>query len=66
MVAAGLGASIVPAEVISEPQSAAGIVWRPLEPELTRTLALAQRRDKPADTALGFVREALLRLAVTP
>ena len=36
---------------------------RPLEPALTRTLALAQRRDKPSDPALAHVREALLSLA---
>jgi hypothetical protein len=30
---------------------------------LTRTLALAQRRDKPGDAALQHVREALLTLA---
>jgi DNA-binding transcriptional LysR family regulator len=63
MVAAGLGASIVPAAVISEPHAGADIVARPLEPKLMRTLALIQRRDKPGDAALQFVREALLRLA---
>ena len=63
MVAAGLGASIVPAAVISEPHAGADIVSRPLEPALNRTLALAQRRDKPGDAALQHVREALLRLA---
>ena len=63
MVAAGLGASIVPAAVVSEPHAGADIVSRPLEPALTRTLALAQRRDKPSDPALAHVREALLSLA---
>ena len=63
MVAAGLGASIVPASVISEPHASAHIIARPLEPALTRTLALAQRRDKPGDAALTHVREALLSLA---
>jgi DNA-binding transcriptional LysR family regulator len=63
MVAAGLGASIVPAAVVSEPHAGADIVSRPLEPPLTRTLALVQRRDKPSDPVLAHVREALLSLA---
>jgi len=63
MVAAGLGASIVPAAVVSEPHAGSDIVVRPLEPALTRTLVLAQRRDKPSDPALTHVREALLSLA---
>ncbi len=63
MVAAGLGASIVPAAVVSEPHAGSDIVARPLEPALTRTLVLAQRRDKPSDRALAHVREALLSLA---
>jgi DNA-binding transcriptional LysR family regulator len=63
MVAAGLGASIVPAAVVSEPHAGSDIVARPLEPALTRTLVLAQRRDKPSDPALAHVREALLSLA---
>jgi DNA-binding transcriptional LysR family regulator len=63
MVAAGLGASIVPAAVVSEPHAGNDIVARPLEPPLTRTLVLAQRRDKPSDPALAHVREALLSLA---
>jgi DNA-binding transcriptional LysR family regulator len=63
MVAAGLGASIVPAAVVSEPHAGNDIVARPLEPPLTRTLVLAQRRDKPSDPALAHVRQALLSLA---
>jgi DNA-binding transcriptional LysR family regulator len=63
MVAAGLGASVVPAAVVSERHPGADVVARPLKPALSRTLALAQRRDKPSDPALGYVREALLGLA---
>ena len=63
MVAAGLGASIVPAAVVSEQHAGPDIVVRPLKPALIRTLALAQRRDKPSDPALAYVREALLSLA---
>jgi DNA-binding transcriptional LysR family regulator len=53
----------VPAAVVSEPHAGADIVSRPLEPPLTRTLALVQRRDKPSDPVLTHVREALLSLA---
>jgi len=63
MVASGLGASIVPAAAISKEDLAAGLVVRPLEPPLTRTLALVQRRDKPSDPALQHVRGALMSLA---
>jgi DNA-binding transcriptional LysR family regulator len=63
MVASGLGASIVPEAAVSEADVRAGIVTRPLKPALSRTLALVQRRDKPADTAMQHVREALLTLA---
>jgi DNA-binding transcriptional LysR family regulator len=63
MVAAGLGASVVPRSVVSEGHDGANVVARPLEPALYRTLALAQRRDKPSDIALAHVREALLTLA---
>ncbi len=62
MVASGLGASIVPAAALSEAERG-GLTARPLEPTLTRTLALVQRRDKPADAALQAVRSALLTLA---
>ena len=63
MVAAGLGASIVPLAAVSAEGAAPGIVWRPLKPALSRQLALVQRRDKPTDTALQHVRSALLSLA---
>jgi DNA-binding transcriptional LysR family regulator len=63
MVAAGLGASVVPAAVVSERHPGTDIAFRPLQPALNRTLALAQRRDKPHDLARSYVREALLTLA---
>jgi DNA-binding transcriptional LysR family regulator len=62
MVAAGLGASIVPAAAVSRAELDGGLAVRPLKPALTRTLALVQRRDKPADAALDRVRAALLSL----
>jgi len=63
MVASGLGASIVPEAAITEQEANGGLVARPLKPALTRTLALTQRRDKPADAAHQHVRAALLTLA---
>jgi len=63
MVASGLGASIVPAAAINASIDRSSLASRPLTPALTRTLALVQRRDKPADAALGHVREALMALA---
>jgi DNA-binding transcriptional LysR family regulator len=63
MVASGLGVSIVPAAAIADPHDKSSLAARPLKPALTRTLALVQRRDKPADAALDHVRAALLTLA---
>ncbi len=63
MVASGLGASIVPAAAVTEQEANGGLVARPLKPTLSRTLALAQRRDKPPDAAHQHVRAALLTLA---
>ncbi|HJZ33116.1 MAG TPA: LysR family transcriptional regulator [Hyphomicrobiaceae bacterium] len=62
MVAAGLGASIVPLAAVSKENARHDLVARPLRPALQRTLALIQRRDKIDDTALKRVREALLAL----
>jgi DNA-binding transcriptional LysR family regulator len=62
MVAAGLGASIVPAAVVAGKERGAGLIARPLDPPLSRTLGLVQRRDKPDDKALRYVRQALLTL----
>jgi DNA-binding transcriptional LysR family regulator len=63
MVASGLGASIVPAAAISKGERDTQLIARPLRPELARTLALVQRRDKPGDAALQVVRGALMSLA---
>src|SRR5262249_60614575 len=62
MVAAGLGASIVPLAAVSKENARHDLVARPLRPALQRTLALIQRRDKIDDTALKRVREAFLTL----
>jgi DNA-binding transcriptional LysR family regulator len=59
MVAAGLGASIVPLAAVSRENARNDLVARPLRPQLSRTLALIQRRDKEPDSALSQVRAAL-------
>jgi DNA-binding transcriptional LysR family regulator len=59
MVAAGLGASIVPLAAVSRENARHDLVARPLRPGLTRTLALIQRRDRADDAALREVRTAL-------
>lgn len=52
--------SIVPEAAI--PARSSGIVVRPLQPPLQRTLALIQHRSKPDEPALEIVRNALLML----
>lgn len=59
-VASNLGMSIVPEIVVA--QHAADIVARPLQPPLSRTLALIEHRNKPNERALEIVRNALLAL----
>jgi DNA-binding transcriptional LysR family regulator len=63
IVAAGLGASILPFESVMRRPVPEGMMARPLSPPIYRRLSLIQRRDKEADRALGLVREALLELA---
>lgn len=59
-VASNLGMSIVPEIVVAN--HAPGIVVRPLRPQLSRTLALIEHRNKPNEPALEIVRNALLAL----
>jgi DNA-binding transcriptional LysR family regulator len=58
VVAAGLGISIVPEIAVAKPSR--DLVVRPLSPPLARTLALIAHRNKPEDTALKIVRDAIL------
>ena len=58
VVASGLGISIVPEIAVAKPNR--DLVVRPLSPSLGRTLALIQHRNKPDDTALKIVRDAIL------
>jgi len=62
VVAAGLGVSIVPEMVVAR----LDVIVRPLNPPLTRTLALIQHRSKHDDRALQIVRNALLELTNLP
>lgn len=66
LVAAGLGASIVPSSALEGVHTKQAYVARPLSPPVARTLAVIQRRDKPDDKALRIVREALLTLRRKP
>jgi DNA-binding transcriptional LysR family regulator len=59
-VASNLGMSIVPEIVVA--RHTPDIVVRPLRPQLSRTLALIEHRNKPNERALGIVRNALLAL----
>jgi DNA-binding transcriptional LysR family regulator len=61
LVAAGLGAAIVPASALSG-NAGANYTARPLTPPAMRRIALIERRDKPDNRALRIVREALLSL----
>lgn len=59
-VASNLGVSIVPEMALSV--AVDGIIVRPLDPPIERTLALIEHASKPDERALGIVREALLAL----
>jgi DNA-binding transcriptional LysR family regulator len=59
LISAGLGASILPIEAVMGDASSAPVVIRPLNPPLTRTLAIIRRSDKPEEPALTQVHDAL-------
>jgi DNA-binding transcriptional LysR family regulator len=61
-VSAGLGMSIVPGPAMSQGPPVNSVVVRPLDPPLTRTLGLVQRRGRAEPPAFGIVREAILTL----
>ena len=52
LISAGLGASILPIEAVMGDSSNAPVVLRPLDPPVTRTLAIIRRSDKPDEPAL--------------
>ena len=65
VVGAGLGMAIVPSMSVARPSD--DIIIRPLNPPLTRTLALIHHRNKPEDdTAFRIVRDAIMELANIP
>ena len=59
-VASSLGMAIVPEVAVAMHMS--DFIVRPLQPPLTRTLALIEHRNKPNEPALEIVRNALLAL----
>jgi DNA-binding transcriptional LysR family regulator len=63
VVAAGLGAALVPEVALSSCKPVEGIVSRPLDPPLALRLALIRRRNAPDDPALTIVRDAIMTLA---
>ena len=62
LISAGLGASILPIEAVMGDTSNAPVVLRPLDPPVTRTLAIIRRSDKRDEPALTAVHEALLAI----
>lgn len=60
VVGAGLGASVVPQVAIGDDGEAGRLLVRPLDPPISRSLLLVQRKDKTDDAAIRHVRAALL------
>ena len=61
-VAAGLDMAIVPGPAMSQGPLVNNVVVRPLDPPLTRTLGLVERRGRVDPPALKVVRQALMAL----
>jgi len=61
-VSAGLGMAIVPGPAVTLPPPMDGVVIRPLDPPLLRTLGLVQRRGRAEPPALELVRKAIMTL----
>lgn len=66
LVGAGLGCGILPGSAVALARDRQGLVVRPLQPRLFRTLGLALRRDKPLTRGLRAVVEAMGALAPRP
>lgn len=62
IVAAGLGAAILPAEVRAQAEGLGSVAVRPLEPPIERTVVSLTRRDKLRTPALRVLQAALLQL----
>ena len=63
-VAADLGVSIIPGIMAMHPMD--GVVVLPLDPPVTRKIALVEPDSRPASTAIDTVRSALLQCASPP
>ena len=62
LVAAGVGASILPMDALGFEAKRGEIAIRPLAPPARYSIGLVQRRDKPDDPALALTRAALMTL----
>jgi DNA-binding transcriptional LysR family regulator len=61
-VSAGLGMAIIPGPAMSNGLPTDGVVVRPLDPPLVRTLGLVQKQGRAEPPALRIVREAIMTL----
>lgn len=62
LVAAGVGASVLPMDALGFEARRGELQVRPLLPPARYSIGLVQRRDKPADPAFTIMRAALLTL----
>jgi DNA-binding transcriptional LysR family regulator len=62
VVAAGLGAALVPKVSVTGAEAEPGLVVRPLDPPLALPLGLIKQRKADADPALAIVERAILAL----
>jgi DNA-binding transcriptional LysR family regulator len=65
-VSAGLGVAIVPGPAMTLAPPMNSVVVRPLDPPLTRTLGLVERRGRAETPALKLVRRAIMTLRPDP
>ena len=61
-VSAGLGMAIIPAPAVTFGPPMNSVVIRPLDPPLTRTLGVVERRGRAQTQALKLVRKAIMTL----
>jgi hypothetical protein len=62
LVAAGVGASILPSDALGQSLQRGDVAIRPLVPPAHYSIGLVQRRDKPDDPVLALTRAALMTL----
>ena len=61
VVAAGLGASIVPALALGKLGTGLDVIVRPLAPAVVREMFIVTRKGRQVDPAINLVRDALIR-----